>query len=71
MTQWIHKFADNGWMDHICPICGFTENTDVHVQLDWNYCPNCGARMKEYIPECIKESRDDELSSENGRSRHV
>lgn len=54
MKQWIHRCADNGWMDHICPVCGFTENTDIHVQLDWNYCPNCGTRMSklmDYPPE--------------------
>lgn len=39
------EFARNGWMDHICSNCGYTVNDDVHVQYDWNYCPNCGAKF--------------------------
>lgn len=39
------SLADNGWADHTCSKCGFVENTDVHVVLDWNYCPNCGRKV--------------------------
>lgn len=39
------SLADNGWADHTCSACGFCENTDIHVSLGWNYCPNCGARV--------------------------
>ena len=42
---WIWKLADNGWADHICPVCGWTKNTDIHVSLGYNFCPNCGAEM--------------------------
>lgn len=45
--EWIWQLADNGWVDHICSVCGYTENTDIHVSLGWKYCPNCGAKMKE------------------------
>ena len=41
------SLADNGWADHTCSNCGYVENTDVHVTLDWNFCPKCGARIKE------------------------
>ena len=44
--EWIWQLADNGWVDHICSVCGHTENTDIHVSLGWKYCPNCGADMK-------------------------
>ena len=46
--HWIYRFADNGWADHICSECGHVENTDVHVHLDWKYCPYCGAKMEGY-----------------------
>lgn len=39
------SLADNGWADHTCSKCGFVENTDIHVVLDWNYCPNCGRKV--------------------------
>jgi len=39
------SLADNGWADHTCSKCGFVENTDIHVGLDWNYCPNCGRKV--------------------------
>ena len=43
--KWKWELANNGWADHICSECGFTENTDIHVSLGWKYCPNCGAKM--------------------------
>lgn len=45
-SEWIWKPADNGWADHICSNCGYTENTDIHVKLDWKYCPGCGSYMR-------------------------
>lgn len=45
-SEWIWKLADNGWADHICSNCGYTENTDIHVKLDWRYCPGCGSYMR-------------------------
>ena len=44
--EWIWSLADNGWANHTCSACGYTKNTDIHVRLDWKYCPNCGLRMK-------------------------
>lgn len=44
--EWIWQLADNGWVDHICSVCGYTENTDIHVSLGWKYCPNCGAKLE-------------------------
>lgn len=40
------SLADNGWADHTCSNCGYVENTDVHITLDWNFCPNCGAPIE-------------------------
>lgn len=45
MSKWLWKFADNGWADWICPECGFVENTDVHINLGYLYCPKCGTRL--------------------------
>ena len=41
--KWLWKLADNGWADHVCSVCGWTKNTDIHVSLGYKYCPNCGA----------------------------
>lgn len=49
--EWIWQLANNGWVDHICSVCGYTENTDIHVSLGWKYCPNCGAEMKGTVNE--------------------
>lgn len=43
---WIQQFADNGWMDNICSCCGFTINEDIHVHIDYDFCPGCGSPMK-------------------------
>ncbi len=44
--KWLWQLADNGWADHICSVCGYTKNIDIHVSLGWKYCPNCGAKME-------------------------
>lgn len=40
------KFVDiDGWWFNECSICGdMTPNRDGSPP-DWNYCPNCGAKM--------------------------
>ena len=45
MNKWIWKLANNGWADWICPECGYTINEDIHVTLDYKYCPMCGERL--------------------------
>jgi len=42
---WISELAENGWKDTICSVCGWTFNDDIHVSLDYLYCPSCGSRM--------------------------
>ena len=44
--KWNWDFADNGWADWTCSICGWKKNTDIHVNLGYNFCPNCGADMR-------------------------
>lgn len=44
--KWIWQLADNGWADNICSVCGYTINEDIHVCVDYNFCPNCGADMR-------------------------
>lgn len=43
--QWKTEFDSLGWLTHTCTVCGYTKRTDIHVSLDWNYCPKCGAIM--------------------------
>lgn len=45
MSKWIWKLADNGWADWICPECGWRYNDDIHVTLNYKYCPMCGERL--------------------------
>ena len=42
---WIVELADNGWMDHICPVCHYKRNLDNHVINTYRYCPYCGTRL--------------------------
>lgn len=39
---WFWRLAENGWADWICSNCGWTENVDIHVTLDYKFCPYCG-----------------------------
>ena len=45
--RWLWELADNGWANWMCSKCGYTRNVDVHVVMDWNYCPYCGAKMED------------------------
>lgn len=51
MDEYIEKdvvlelIDEHGWLSHKCTNCGYTKRTDVHVSLDWKYCPMCGAKM--------------------------
>ena len=55
--KWLWELADNGWADHICSVCGYTKNTDVHVHLGWSYCPKCGADMRKKSNKAKWEER--------------
>lgn len=38
--EWIrHGTDEDEFCYYECPLCGF-------IGIDWNYCPNCGARMR-------------------------
>ena len=44
--KWETEIDDElGILKHTCQICRFVKRTDIHVALDWNYCPNCGTKM--------------------------
>lgn len=45
VKRWIVELADNGWMDHICPVCHYKRNLDNHVINTYRYCPYCGTRL--------------------------
>lgn len=42
--HWILTIED--WNKWTCSECGFSERTDIHVTLGYNYCPKCGAKME-------------------------
>lgn len=44
--EWIHKWSGCGsvWLEQRCSECGLTFEEEP---IDYNYCPNCGARMGE------------------------
>ena len=44
--RYVWSFASNGWVDWTCDSCGNVVNLDVHVEFDYNYCPNCGRKVK-------------------------
>ena len=42
--EWKRRLVDNGFnADWVCSECGYRVKTDF---VSFNYCPNCGARMK-------------------------
>ena len=52
-ARWIVEFDDRGWKKYSCSGCGYFRRTDIHVSLNWHYCPNCGSKMdvEEYYNE--------------------
>lgn len=54
--KWNVSFASNGWMDWTCSLCGFTLNEDVHVYVDWDFCPKCGADLRREKKTMKKET---------------
>lgn len=42
--EWKRRIVDNGFnADWVCSECGYRIKTDF---VDYNFCPNCGSRMK-------------------------
>ena len=42
--EWKRRLVDNGFnADWICSECGYRVKTDF---VSFNFCPNCGCRMK-------------------------
>ena len=46
-AQWEIEMDNMGWNKHTCPNCGYVKRTDIHVSLGWNFCPMCGADIRE------------------------
>lgn len=42
--KWILTIED--WNKWTCSNCGYVKRTDIHVNIGWKYCPNCGAKME-------------------------
>lgn len=47
--QNVHKSKDSGCFE--CSLCGCNalghDWKSFHIELEWNHCPNCGAKVKE------------------------
>ena len=39
--KWILTIED--WNKWTCSKCGYVKRTDIHVNIGWKYCPNCGS----------------------------
>ena len=64
-SEWIGMYADNGWLDWICPKCNTKVlNEDVHVHLDWTYCPYCGEKNIETIEEMTEDEYIEQIEKE-------
>lgn len=50
--SYIYSFAANGWADHTCDKCGYTENLDVQCTTGFTYCPGCGRKIVK--DSCLK-----------------
>lgn len=44
-SKWGCRYADNGWNDHYCHNCDWVINLPPTEQLNYDYCPHCGAHM--------------------------
>ena len=50
-ARWIVEFDSEGLKKYSCSSCGYFRRTDIHVSLNWYYCPHCGAKMDEEEPK--------------------
>ncbi len=55
-NKWIFRLNEYGWGDTICPVCGWTYVDDIHVNLDYKYCPMCGTKLDGVVWGEDKES---------------
>ncbi len=44
-AKWVVELDDMGWKKHTCTNCQYFRRTDIHVSLNWEHCPHCGAEM--------------------------
>ena len=46
--RWIEHKRDDGLMEYECSYCGHEYAQELNEDCDkWNYCPICGAKLKE------------------------
>lgn len=45
VSLWKWSLASNGWADWTCPNCRYVYNDDIHVTLNYVYCPMCGKKL--------------------------
>lgn len=44
-NSWILWNPTYGWPSNTCSNCGYTEHHDVHISVDWDYCPKCKVKL--------------------------
>lgn len=44
-NSWIIWDDRYGWPANTCSNCGYTEHHDIHISVDWNYCPKCKVKL--------------------------
>jgi len=54
--KWILTIED--WNKWTCSNCGYVKRTDIHVNIGWKFCPNCGCRM-------VEPQESEEISDRN------
>ena len=65
MAKLLWSLADNGWADHTCSECGWTKNTDIHVRLGYDVCPNCGTKWDNVVSGSLCGNCDCETAGLN------
>lgn len=48
--KWLFAEYPDGYYHAVCSECGQWADEDVYLKGKWNFCPNCGAEMRQDDP---------------------